>query len=67
MESLRTLSPRRLQRLLENCHNVKVKRLFLWFAKRHGFQWLPQLSKSVSTSARERGCWCAVEHWIQHT
>lgn len=45
MESLRTLSPRRLQQLLENCHNVKVKRLFLWFAKRHGFQWLPQLEQ----------------------
>ena len=45
MESLRTLSPRRLQRLLEECHKVKVKRLFLWFAKRHGFQWLPQLQQ----------------------
>ena len=43
MESLRTLSPLRLQRLLEECRNVKVKRLFLWFATRHGFQWLPQL------------------------
>lgn len=43
MESLRTLSPLRLQRLLEECRNVKVKRLLLWFAERHGFQWLPQL------------------------
>lgn len=43
MESLRTLSPRRLQRLLEECHKVKVKRLFLWFANRHGFPWLSQL------------------------
>ena len=45
MESLRTLSPRRVQQLLEECHNVKVKRLFLWFAKRHGFQWLAQLEQ----------------------
>lgn len=45
MESLRTLSPRRLQRLLEECHSVKVKRLFLWFAKRHGFRWLAQLKQ----------------------
>ena len=45
MESLSTLSPRRLQRLLEECRNVKVKRLFLWFAKRHGFQWLPELKQ----------------------
>ena len=43
MESLRTLSPRRLQQLLEECSNIKVKRLFLWFAKRHRFLWLPQL------------------------
>ena len=45
MESLRTLSPRRLQRLLEDCRTVKVKRLFLWFASRHGFQWLPHLDQ----------------------
>ncbi len=43
MESLRTLSPSRLQRLLEVCSNVKVKRLFLWFARRHRFPWLPHL------------------------
>ena len=44
MESLRTLSPRRLQQLLEECSNIKVKRLFLWFARRHRFLWLPQLN-----------------------
>ena len=44
IESLRTLSPRRLQRLLEECRNVKVKRLLLWFAERHGFPWLPALT-----------------------
>ena len=45
MESLRTLSPRRLQRLLEDCRKVKVKRLFLWFARRHRFSWLPHLEQ----------------------
>lgn len=45
MESLRTLSPRRLQRLLEECSNIKVKRLFLWFARRHRFSWLPHLDQ----------------------
>jgi hypothetical protein len=40
MEGLRTLSPRRLQKLLEDCRNVKVKRLFLWFAERHQSRWL---------------------------
>lgn len=45
MEGLRTLSPRRLQRLLEECSRVKVKRLFLWFARRHRFPWLPHLDQ----------------------
>ena len=40
MESLHTLSPRRVQKLLEDCRNVKVKRLFLWFAERHQLSWL---------------------------
>jgi len=44
MESLRTLSPRRVQKLLENCRNVKVKRLFLWFAERHQFSWLSTIN-----------------------
>ena len=39
MEGLRTLSPRRLQKLLEDCRSIKVKRLFLWFAERHQFRW----------------------------
>jgi len=43
MEGLRTLSPRRLQKLLEDCRSVKVKRLFLWFAERHDFRWLKQI------------------------
>lgn len=42
-ESLRTLSPRRMQALLETCHRVKVKRLALWFADRHGHPWRARL------------------------
>ncbi len=45
MEGLHTLSPRRLQKLLEDCRSVKVKRLFLWFAERHGFRWLQQIKQ----------------------
>jgi hypothetical protein len=45
MEGLRTLSPRRLQKLLEDCKNVKVKRLFLWMAHRHGFRYLNQIDE----------------------
>ena len=45
MEGLRNLSPRRLQALLVACRNVKVKRLFLWFAERHQHAWLKKLNR----------------------
>ena len=45
IEGLRTLSPRRLQKLLEDCRNIKVKRLFLWFAERHHFRWKLQIKE----------------------
>lgn len=43
MEGLRTLSPRRVQSLLEACASIKVVRLFLWFADRHHHSWLQRL------------------------
>lgn len=43
MEGLSDLSPRRLQTLLEACVNVKVKRLFLFFADRHQHAWRSRL------------------------
>jgi Transcriptional regulator, AbiEi antitoxin, Type IV TA system/Transcriptional regulator, AbiEi antitoxin N-terminal domain len=45
MEGLRTLSPKRLQKLLVECRSVKVKRLFLWFAERHNHAWLKQINR----------------------
>ena len=45
MEGLRTLSPRRLHKLLVDCRSVKVKRLFLWFAERHNHPWLKLLDR----------------------
>lgn len=45
MEGLTNLSPRRLQKLLVDCHSVKVKRLFLFFADRHKHAWFKQLKK----------------------
>ena len=47
MESLHSLSPRRIQKLLEDCKSVKVKRLFLWFAHRHGFRFLKQIDEAL--------------------
>ena len=46
VEGLSNLSPRRLQKLLENCRSIKVKRLFFWFADRHRHAWLNRLDKS---------------------
>ena len=46
MEGLSSLSPRRLQKLLADCQNVKVKRLFFFFADRHKHAWLKRLNKN---------------------
>ena len=46
-EGLSALSPRRLQPLLTSCRNVKVKRLFFFFADRHKHAWLKRLDKSA--------------------
>ena len=44
-ESLAGLRPRRLQQLLTGCKSVKVKRLFFFFADRHGHAWAKHLDK----------------------
>ena len=46
MEGLTTLSPSRLNALLADCCNIKVKRLFLFFAERHGHAWLKRLDRA---------------------
>jgi hypothetical protein len=46
MEGLASLSPRRLQTLLEATRSVKVKRLFFFFAERHQHQWLGRINRS---------------------
>lgn len=47
VEGLRTLGPRRLQKLLVDCRSVKVKRLFFWFAERHSHPWLKQIDRTA--------------------
>jgi len=55
MEGLSTLSPARLQALLADCHNVKVKRLFFFFADRHNHAWLKRIDrKSIDLGAGKR-------------
>ncbi len=46
MEGMTSLSPQRLQILLENIQSVKVKRLFFFFAQRHNHQWLKRIQKN---------------------
>jgi hypothetical protein len=46
VEGLRTLSPRRMQKLLLDCRSIKVKRLFFWFADRHQHTWLKQIDRT---------------------
>lgn len=46
MENLITLRPKVIQCLLENCNSIKVKRLFMLFAERHGHQWVKKLDLS---------------------
>jgi hypothetical protein len=47
MQSAANFSPRRLQKLLVDCGSVKVKRLFFYFADRHGHAWLKRLDKTA--------------------
>ncbi|MEE8060082.1 MAG: type IV toxin-antitoxin system AbiEi family antitoxin domain-containing protein [Pseudomonadales bacterium] len=45
MEGLVNLSPRRLQVLLESTSNIKVKRLFFFFADRHNNRWFKKIKR----------------------
>lgn len=45
IQGMTTLSPRTLQKLLEQCTNVKVKRLFLWFGSQHNYAWYSKLKR----------------------
>jgi hypothetical protein len=47
IDGLPNLSPHRLQKLLADCHNVKVKRLFFFFADRHQHAWAKRIKKNA--------------------
>ena len=46
VEGLANLSPKKMERILRDCHNIKVKRLFFFFADRHRHAWLRRINKS---------------------
>lgn len=43
MQGMTSLSPRSLQALLEQCENIKVRRLFFWLADRQPHAWRDKL------------------------
>lgn len=45
MQGMTSLSPYKAQQLLERCNNVKVRRLFFWFAERHNYAWLKKINR----------------------
>lgn len=47
MQGAANLSPRRLEKLLNDCTSIKVKRLFFFFADRHQHAWRKRLDKSI--------------------
>lgn len=46
METISVLKPKIMQELLENCTNIKVKRLFLYIAEKLNYQWFKKLDIS---------------------
>ena len=46
MENLATLRSEMVQRLLAMCRSIKVKRLFMFMAEKHGHSWVPELDVS---------------------
>lgn len=46
MENLITLRPAVVRQLLENCNSIKVKRLFMFLAEKHGHAWMDKLDLS---------------------
>jgi hypothetical protein len=43
MQGMTSLSPKKLNNLLSQCKNIKVKRLFLWLAENHNYAWFKKL------------------------
>jgi len=55
MEGLTTLRPTVVQRLLQECRSVKVKRLFLFMAEKAGHPWLRHLDLDPAKIGMGRG------------
>lgn len=47
VEGMASLSPNRLNKILADCHSVKVKRLFFFFVDRHAPAWLSRIDRKA--------------------
>ncbi len=56
MEGLTNLRPKIVQRLLETCRSVKVKRLFLYMADKAGHKWLQFVDRQHINLGRGNRC-----------
>lgn len=55
MEGFFNLRPQVLMELLTGCTSIRVKRLFLWFAQRHGHAWFRRLdAKRIALGTGKR-------------
>jgi len=46
MQGLTTLSPEKMQELLEHCHSIKMRRLFFWLADHFSYAWLKKIDRT---------------------
>lgn len=46
VQGMNTISPRSMQKLLELCKNIKVRRLFFYFSEKHNHTWFSKLDKT---------------------
>lgn len=54
-QGMTNLSPRTLQRLLESCTSIKVKRLFFWLSARYNYSWAAKIDeKKISLGSGNR-------------
>ncbi len=52
VKGMTSVSPRRPEELLENCNNLKVRRLFFGLAERQYYQWLQKLDHNKVSLGR---------------
>jgi Transcriptional regulator, AbiEi antitoxin, Type IV TA system len=58
MAGMTTLRPKLVQKLLEHCNSIKVKRLFLYLANRAGHDWLKRPTAAFRLKVHGQARYC---------